>query len=932
MSSKEGIATGLLERSGELAALSSALDAARLGDGRLVVIEGAAGIGKTCLLTACRQRAEELDLVALRVRGDELVMESPFAAVRELLWAEVDARPELLDGAAGLAASVFERGSSERVDRDRAAAVLHGLYWLVADLADRGPIALLVDDAHWLDAASARFLAYLARRIDSLPVLLAVGVRTGDDSTGLAATVSDAAANVLRPEPLSEEAAEVVVRGVLGPGADEELCRACHEATGGNPYYLRELTTALLPERGRGRHELTASVRTLGVGTVTRSVLVRLARLGEDCERLAQTMTVLAPGSPLRHAAMLAQLERERAEMAADALRAADLFAPGTALSFAHPIVREAIAAELLPSRRAALHGEAARALGAESAPADQVAAHLLSAEPYGDPWVVEALCGAAREALAKGAPEAAVSYLRRAVEEPPEPDVRMNVLLALGRAEALQPIPHDFPALREALRLAPNDQQRAWIAIELAWGLSAVTRFSEAVAVLEVALERAGDLDRELLDTIAALLIGGGIADLTASKRLLVRADPYFERARRGETGDPVMLASLALAGAVAGRPADEIAALARLALSDESLLERGPAHGGATTALSLTDDLDGAAAAQDIAIAWAQRSGSAPMFVTASVHRGVTALRAGELETSEAHLRRAHELGDELGAGLFGVMFLIGVLLELGEVQEATDLVGSVELDEPELMAWQGVIVLAQRGHVRLAGGELEPGVADLLDANRRMATGAMQLSMLVDWVPHAALALEQLGRGEDAARLADIELEEALAGGAPRRYGMALSTAGMLEPGALGLTRLREAVDILASSPAELEHARALVNLGRGLRLRGQREQGREAVWQGLEIAHRCRAGALGARARTELIAAGARPRRDTRTGLASLTPAELRTAQMAVGGLTNREIAQALFVSAKTVEAQLSRAYAKLAIPGRTELAGALRAKH
>ena len=137
MVAKEGIANGLLERSGELAALSSALDAARLGDGRLVVIEGAAGIGKTCLLTACRERAEELDLVALRVRGDELVMESSFAAVRELLWAEVDARPELLDGAAGLAASVFERGGSERVDRDRVAAVLHGLYWLVSDLADR---------------------------------------------------------------------------------------------------------------------------------------------------------------------------------------------------------------------------------------------------------------------------------------------------------------------------------------------------------------------------------------------------------------------------------------------------------------------------------------------------------------------------------------------------------------------------------------------------------------------------------------------------------------------------------------------------------------------------------------------------------------------------------------------------------------------------
>jgi DNA-binding CsgD family transcriptional regulator len=932
MSSKEGVAPGLLERSAELAVLDDLLDAAQRGDGGLVVIEGSAGIGKTCLLAACRERAEELGLVALRVRGDELVMESSFAAVRELLWTEVDARPELLDGAAELAASVFERGGDERVDRDRAAAVLHGLYWLVADLADREPIVLLVDDAHWLDAASARFLAYLARRVDALPVLMAVSVRPGDDSAGLMATLSDAATNVLRPEPLSEEAAEVLVRGVLGPGADEELCRACHEATGGNPYYLRELTTALIPESRRDRHELAASVRTLEVGTVARSVLVRLARLGEDCERLAQAMTVLAPGSPLRHAAMLARLEREPADVAADALRAADLFAPGAALSFAHPIVREAIAAELLPSRRATLHGEAARVLVAEAAPADQVAAHLLSAEPYGESWVVDALCDAAREALAKGAPEAAVAYLRRAVQEPPEPDARLDVLLALGRAEAMQPIPHDFVALREALRLAPNDQQRAWIAIELAWGLSTVTRFSEAASLLEVTLERAGDLDPDLLDTIAALLIGGGIADLTASERLLARAEPYFERARKGEISDPVMLASLALAGAVAGRHADEIAALARRALGDESLLERGAAHGAATTALSLTDHLDDAAAAQDIAIAWAQRNGSAPMFVSASVHRGVSALRAGELESSEAHLRRAHELGHELGAGHFAVMFLIGVLLELGEVQEATDLVGSVELSEPQLAEWQGVIVLAQRGHVRLAGGELEPGVADLLDAHRRAAAGGMQLSMLVDWVPQAALALEQLGRGDDAGRLAHRELEEAVAASAPRRHGMALSTSGTLEPGPLGLTRLREAVDILASSPAELEHARALINLGRGLRLRGHREDAREAVWQGLEIAHRCRAETIAARARAELVAGGARPRRDTRSGLAALTPAELRTARMAVGGLTNREIAQALFVSAKTVEAQLSRAYAKLAIPGRTELAAALSAKH
>lgn len=225
MTESAGVAAGLLERTDELAVISGLLDAARRGKGGLVVIEGTAGIGKTCLLAACRERADELGMTVLRVRGDELVVESSFAAVRELLWTELQARPKPLDGADRLAVSVFERGSPERVDRDHAAAVLYGLYWLVADLADRGPLALLIDDAHWLDAASARFLVYLARRVDALPVLLAVGVRPGDDSTGLAATLSDTASSVLRPQPLGEAAAELVVRDVLGPGADEQLCR-----------------------------------------------------------------------------------------------------------------------------------------------------------------------------------------------------------------------------------------------------------------------------------------------------------------------------------------------------------------------------------------------------------------------------------------------------------------------------------------------------------------------------------------------------------------------------------------------------------------------------------------------------------------------------------------------------------------------------------
>ncbi len=922
---------GLLERAVELGVLDGLLDAARRGEGGLVLLDGPPGIGKTRLLDACAAGARQRGMLVLGVRGDELVMQESFTGVRELLWSAVRAGgSELFDGAAGLAASVFELGEGERVDRDRPAGVLHGLYWLVANLADGGPLLLVVDDGQWLDAASARFLSYLARRVESLPVLLAVGMRRGEPGgpADMAAGLAEVAASVLRPGSLSEAAVGLLVRSELGARADAQLCRWCHEVTGGNPFYVRAVTAALAAEPDRPAGALTRSVQTLGAGAVTSSVLVRVGRLGAECERLTQALAVLAPGSPLRHAARLAGLEHGQAAVAADALRAADLLATGAALSFSHPIVREAVGTQMAASRRAALHFEAAGQLAGEGAPAARVAAHLLFAEPYGEAWVVDALRRASTEALGQGAPEAAVSYLRRAVDEPPAPEIRFEVLLELGRAEALLPVAHDFGALREALALAKSAQQRAEVAMELAWGLTNATRNSEVAPLLEAILEHGENLDPALVESIEALLIGSGAVDLRATKRILARAAGQFDRAGRGELRDPVMLAALAQSRALAGLPRLDTAALAKWALADGSLLEHGPAYGAAAAALCWIDQLDEAAEALDAGVNWAQRRGSAPSFLHMSVRRGETAFRAGELSVAEAHLRRAHEIALELGVGHWAVNSLIAVLLERDLVEEALELVETDALSEPRLSLWQGVVVLAHRGRVRVARGEFEAGVADMLDADRRMATGGLQLSVLVDWVPSAALALTGLGREDDARALVSRELVAAVTFGAPRRHGIALSAFGRLDPGPEGLAGLHAATQLLERCPARLEHARALVNLGIGLHSRGQLEDSREALSHGLDIAQRCGANALTNRARTTLVATGARPRRDALSGPAALTPAELRTARMAVGGLTNRQIAQALFVSAKTVEAQLSHAYTKLAIHSRSELAAAL----
>jgi DNA-binding CsgD family transcriptional regulator len=865
-------------------------------------------------------------MVVLRGRGDQLVVGSSFAAVRELLWAEVQRPSDLVQGAARLAAPVFEAELGEAADRDRVGAVLHGLYWLVAGLAERERLLLVVDDAHWLDPASARFVVYLARRIESLPALLVVGLRIGEGSeaAGLAAALGELAVCVLRPAPLSEDASAVLIRGVLGPRAGDELCHACYRATAGNPFYLRQLVAALAGQRDRVADRVTR-VQALGAGAVARSVLVRLAALGSHCGRLAQAVAVLGPGSALRHAARLAGLEREGAELAADRLRAAELLAPGPALSFVHPIVGEAIAGELPGSRRSALHREAAQVLLAEGALADRVAAHLLSTEPYGEGWVVEALRAAGRAALAQGAPEAAVSYLRRALAEPPGPGCRLEVLVELGRAEALLPDVHDFPAFREALELATGTR-RVDIVCELADALMGVTEFAAACVLLEGVLTDSGETHPATAQRLEAYLIAGGVHDLPRTRRVLARAGPQFDRANRGEVEDPFLLTALATSGALAGRPADEVAALARRALRDQRLWELWTASAGAAIALTWSDQLEEAAGAQDRAIAEAQRRGAAPMFIWSVAYRSYTAWRAGDLELADDHAERALELARELGPYQLAQIYDGGIFVERGRAQRAADLLEPLDLLDNRSQGWQ--VLLAQRGQVRVAVGDLERGLADLLEADRKMSAGGLQVSVLTDWVPAAVLALTRLGHLEQAQELAARELTEAVAFGAPRRHGIALSTCGTLDPGDRGLAWLRAAVAVLERSPARLEHARALVNLGAGLRGRGEREQARELLAQALDAAHRLRAAALVERARTELIASGARPRRPARSGRDALTPAELRTASMAAQGLTNRQIAQALFVSARTVEAQLHQAYAKLAIGGRAQLAKAL----
>lgn len=947
----------LLERDAELEALAATLDGARGGSGRLTVVEGPAGIGKSQLLAAARGFATGTGLRALPATGDELERDFAFGVALQLLEPAVAGtapaeRDRLLAGAAALAAPLFEgpaaaaRGGESE---DDVFPVLHGLYWLVSNLAESGPLLITVDDAHWADAPSLRFLLYLAQRLAALPVALVVARRTGEpggEDDLLARLTGHASARHIDLEPLGDRSVARLVEAACG-AADPEFSAACAEVTGGNPLLVNQLLAALQADGASPGPDAARQVRELGPEEVSRWVLLRLSGL-QLGTALARAVAVLGDGAPLRRAAELAGLAPGVAGDAADALAAADILRPGEPLSFVHPIVRSAIYAELPASERARAHARAARALRDEDAAPELVAGHLLKAEPRRETWVVDVLQAAAERALAAGAPRSAVRYLRRALEEPPERDARPEVLAALGRAAAVAGDPRAVEHLEEALLAAGEPGRRAELAYTTGRALSAGGRHREAAEIFDRGieeLEAAGARDAaggdgslaELMLRLEAGYVGAARRDVATLPLAVARLRPLLAGTLAGATpGQRALLAHVAYERALLGEPRDRVLAAARAALDGERLLEEDTADGvafhQAVAALAWADDLDGALAALAAAVEDARRRGTAFGYANAAHARAAVHLLAGNVEEAHTDARVAMAAGREGWRLALPAAHAVAcrALLECGNLDAAE---AALELPG-DAARWEASVALAQlveaRAWLALARGDAEAAAAGFRDCRRRQTWVQAPNPAVMAWRSGAALAAHALGDTQRARSLAEHEVELARAYGAPRALGVALRTCGLVMGGDAGLELLEAATKVLDGSQARLEAARARVDLGAALRRAGRRQAAQDELRRGLDLAHRRGATALVERARDELAAAGARPRRPQLSGLESLTASERRVAELAAAGSTNREIAQALFVTVKTVEWHLRNTYLKLGIASRRELVGAMQA--
>ena len=433
----------------------------------------------------------------LAARGGELERDHPFGLVRQLFGpllrgATDPQRRRLLAGAAAQAMRVVEAGDVEaghQSTSDPSHAILHGLDRLLANLAARGPVLAAVDDAHWGDAASLRWLAYTARRLAGVPVLLAISLRPpqGEAERLLDPVLGNPAAWRLEPAPLSEDACTRVVQDAF-PSAEAEFARACQAATAGNPFYLSELLRAVAADRIAPAGANAGRVLELSPDAVARAALGRLRAMPDAALPLARAVAVLGADVELRHAAAVAGVDEREASVAAEALARAEIMRDEWPLEFAHPIVRTVIRADISAAAAARLHATAARVLANDHAEIDRVAAHLLAAQPAGDAWAAELLRRAAASATGRGAPDAAARYLLRAVAEPVREPDRRDTLRALGVAESRSggdAVRH----LEEALELSEAPEERAEIASELGGCLLVAGRAADAVHVVEKAI-----------------------------------------------------------------------------------------------------------------------------------------------------------------------------------------------------------------------------------------------------------------------------------------------------------------------------------------------------------------------------------------------------------------------------------------------------------
>ncbi|WP_342659990.1 hypothetical protein Rruber_04259 [Rhodococcus ruber] len=941
----------LLERGREIEAITRAVRSGAHGDGQMLLIEGPSGIGKSRLLIAAHGIGADIGAEVLTTCGGELEQEYPLGLVLRLLETRLARatpaeRKVVFRGHAALVEPMLRRPLHETTTAlTDEFVLLHSLYWLIANLAEERPLVLIADDLQWGDELSLRFLLYLTQRLGDLPVTIIVAVRTGDPAAEneLVARIALQASQTLHPAELSRDAVKQLLHTLLPEaGENEALIEESWTATRGNPFLLRELATAMDSRSAVGAADPYGAVPDTAPESVTRSVMLRIARLGDDALALARAVAVLGTSTSLITAAELGGLDFAAATIAAERLTAAQIFASTANLSFYHPMIRAAVYRKFPSSDRARSHLEAAKLLRTSDADMDEVAVHVMRGAPTDAQWARTALHAAAKSAARKGAPSTAAAYLRRALTmQHDDRRQHANLLIDLGIMEAAAGEINSLGHLEAALELIDEPEEQARAMYALGQTLFRYGRPAEALTVFRRGADAFTGSDRDLALRFEAGYMASAsyLVDRPheAHERVSVLAASFPLQAALS-SAERLLVLHLAVFRAMSEPRSTDHADLVLRALGDGVKLWRETSDGmtisHAILALTWCGRAQDAAEVADSVLTDARMRGDSLIFAEISLARSMAMYSLGRVgeamvdaQSAIIGMKRGWNSTVPAPQGL-----LAYCLIDRGELEQAGEVLHDAEaqLRSRETRTLNVWFYMA-RGRLRLTQGDY-PGAADdflrvgkLLEANRFYNPGYM----LAPWRSLAGLALHAVGRTEAAIELVDRDIELAREFGLCSTLGAALRARALTTSPNPDIALLEESATVLGSGESSpLELARTLIELGSAQRRAGHKVRSRETLRKALDIAHYSGATAVEQQAHQELLVSGARPRRPALQGLNALTPSEQRIAGLLADGMTTRSIAETLYLTMSTVEWHRRNIYRKLDIDSREALRAAL----
>nr|WP_240969394.1 AAA family ATPase [Streptomyces sp. HNM0575] len=937
-----GSAGCLVGRSAEAAVLDRSAEAALRGRAGLVTLLGPPGIGKTSLLHSFLAGDATRGMRVLHGVCSEIDAGTGYGGVRALFGSldlsaeDEDTSP--LRGAArrALPALAFDPLSHESSD---AYSVMHGLYWLAANLMSEGPLLLALDDVHWCDERSLAWIDFLLRRSEELPLLVVLAQRTEvvPVASGALADIAARGSSVtVQLGPLSRqdivELVEHAYQGPVAPGFAESVAAL----PGGNPMLLNRL---LLELKSAGVHpdeEGVQRVSEVGGHVVSDSVRGILGAQPDWIRTLARVVAVLGEAPPHRVGA-LAGLPSALVESGVRVLRQAEILAPDR-MNLVHDLVRSAVLDEADPDELTELRTSAALLLSDEGLSSEEIANQLLMLPELTAPWMTAVLRDAAAQAESRAAPEAAIRYLRRAREADPG-NLQLRLQLAQCVAEAQ---PREAVQLLEgALEASLDPRARAGVALQFARVCLAAQESPAAVRVLQEVLEeleaelgrRPGPADQELRTSVQAALLMAG-ADETAT----IRAVQQRAQAMPVPPGDTPaqrqMLAMQALLGALGSGTARECIDKGRRAMRSADGPAEDPALFASAFTLSLADEVEEALGAMDEMLRTSQQNAAVWSYVLALAGRAFVLHGIGALPEALADAQTSFGIvGDERWehtSAMPQTAFAM-VLTDLGEPQRAQTVLDGITRPNLDRFVMEYPWYTQVCARTRWSLGDVDGGLDLLHECGRALEASGVANPVFLPWWLDAAGMLMDLGKPTEARDLAEHGDELAQRWGTPRARALGALGRGLTTQGEEGIELLSRSVELFTGSPARGEHARAEFLLGRALLVEGDKRSARDHLRTSADLAQRCGTLKLGELARTLLIEAGGRMRKMSASPLDMLTGMERKVADLAASGTSNRAIAEALFVTVRTVETHLTSVYRKLGVSRRADLAPVLTAR-